>query len=322
MIHEPELETFETIPTTANEPNIIEPSGIRDRRISGISKAMGALKQLQSETRAIEVEFFEHVYQLEVDFQLKHDSVYQKRCEIINGSCAPTEIADFQPTDDEKSETSSPEDGAEKKQSGVPQFWLTVLRSSLPDIHENDKPILQHLTDVRAKNKPLNDLGFILEFHFAPNEFFQNAVLRKEYHYSSSENKMIHEIPLIRKSVGCAIEWKQGKKPVHCSWFDFLSSSKIISDSDADFMAYISGIQKDFEMGYFIKEHVIPKAVLYFTGEEKNCFSICNYNAGYWTPVSSSSSSSTSESSSEDDSASVLEAVHDQGEIPAEDVAT
>ncbi|KAG4075749.1 hypothetical protein HA402_003575 [Bradysia odoriphaga] len=276
---------------SATEPNIIEPRGIPDRRINQpLSKAIGALKQLQSETRAIEVEFFQHVYQLEIDFQKEHDLVYQKRCDIINGNCPPTEVTDVQ-LDAEKQQSNLPKDVAEDRQCGVPHFWLNVLRSSLPDVHENDMPILQHLTDVRVRNKPMSDLGFILEFHFAPNEFFENAVLWKDYYYTSSDNKMIHEIPLIRKSIGCEIKWKPGKAPTHSSWFDFLSSSKIISDSDEDFMAYITGIQKDFEMGYFIKEHVIPKAVLYFTGEEKNSFTICNYNAGYWTPASPSSES-------------------------------
>lgn len=264
---------------SANEPNIIEPTIVHDRRINPLSRSIRALHQLQNETRAIEVEYFEHVYQAEIDFQKKHDSVYQKRFEIVNGNC-PTKVTGVQPTTEEKQQNNSSKDGEEEeKRCGVPQFWLIVLKSSLPDIHENDIPILKHLIDVRVRNKPLSYFGFTLEFHFAPNEFFENEVLAKQYFYTTSHNKIIHEVPLIRKSVGCEIKWKEGKAPMYSSWFDFLSSSKIISDCDEDFMAFISGIQKDFEMGYFIKEHVVPKAVLYFTGEERNSFTISNYNA-------------------------------------------
>lgn len=307
------------------EPNVIGTKLPKSN--NPFSIAVRSLKQLQNETRAIEVEFFERVYELETVYQLRHEFVYQKRCDIVNGECIPAKTEghtfdDGAQSADEKNtqpQMNLPGDGV-VSQSGVPHFWLTVLTATLSEIHENDRPILEHLTDVRMKSKPLSDLGFILEFHFSPNEYFQNAVLSKEYFYTSSDNKMIHEIPLIRKSVGCEIKWKEGKAPTYASWFNFLESSKIISNSEEEFMSYITGIQKDFEMGYFIKEHVIPRAVLYYTGEEKNSFNIHNYTTGFWSSPSTISSTEDSVSS-EDELVNKSEGddVDEQKQIAAED---
>lgn len=276
-------------------------------------RSVRSLKQLLDETRAIEVEFFERVYELETEFQKKHQLVYQKRYEIINGDYVPTEADGVisekseSPSNDKKDCTNEKkllEASAVVPKSGVPFFWLNVLTTTIAEIHENDRPILEHLTDIREQNKPLSELGFILEFHFSPNEYFENAVLRKEYFYTSSDNKMVHEIPLIRKSVGSEIKWKDGKAPTYPSWFDFLESSKAITSAEEEFVSCITGIQKDFEMGYFIKEHVIPRAVLYFTGEDQNLFNVYNYNSEYRSSMSSLSSAS---SESDDSTSSELE---------------
>lgn len=290
MINEPECDT---------NPTSIEPNVIESKIVPKPSVAVRSLKQMLNETRAVEIEFFERVYELETEFQNRHELVYRKRCEIINGDYIPTEaegLSDNDPqyTDDQNKKDQSSIPGP---QAGVPNFWLSVLTAIFSDIHEDDRSILEHLTDVRGKNKPLSDLGFILEFYFTPNEYFDNAVLRKEYFYTSSDNKTIHEVPLIRKSVGCEIKWKDGKVPAYRSWFDFLSSSKVISNTEEEFMSYITGIQKDFEMGYFIKEHVIPRAVLYFTGEEKHVFNVGNYTTGFWSALPSTSSESLTEDS-------------------------
>lgn len=332
MIDEVAMPESVATPTT-NEPNVIQTKSPTIPKPNARSIAVRSLKQLQNETRTIEVEFFERVYQLETEFQKRHELVYQKRCDIVNGDYIPTEAEglicdndDVAHCTDQKS-TKSEIDLQETSDykvspSGVSHFWLNVLTATIAEIHENDRPILEHLTDVRSTNKPLSDLGFVLEFHFSPNEYFENAVLTKEYFYTSSDNKMIHEIPLIRQSVGSEIKWKNDKAPTYRSWFDFLASSKVISNSEEEFMSYISGIQKDFEMGYFIKEHVIPRAALYFTGEESIVFNIGNYNSGFW---SASMSSTSSESvASEDGSKSGSEnrtekGARDQREIVAED---
>lgn len=87
-------------------------------------------------------------------------------------------------------------------------FWLTAFKNVLmisEMIQPCDEPILQHLVDVRTvlleKDPMVSNIlsftyfkwiqkylttlvdfqGFILEFHFSPNDYFTNSVLTKEY---------------------------------------------------------------------------------------------------------------------------------------------
>ena len=53
----------------------------------------------------------------------------------------------------------------------------TVLNGTLEEI---DEPILKHLQDVTIE-LPETNTGFKINFHFEPNEFFENTVLTKEY---------------------------------------------------------------------------------------------------------------------------------------------
>lgn len=281
-----------------NEPNITKAGGTNEHNLYSLSLPIRALRKLQNETRAIQFEFFERIYELETEFQKKYDVIYKRRYEIINGDYVPTEtegnikdsnvpaFRDDKNTQDQVlSEANDP-----PSVSGVPLFWLHVLSSAFRDIHENDRPILEHLADIRVRNKSTSERGFILEFDFSPNEYFENSVLTKEYFYTSSDNKMVNEFPVIVKSVGCEIKWKDGKTATYRSWFEFLVTSKAICDSEDEIIAYISGTQKDFEMGYFMKEHVVPKAILYYTGEKNDLFFVPIYNPEYWSDGLSDSS--------------------------------
>lgn len=48
-------------------------------------------------------------------------------------------------------------------------------------IQEHDEPILKHLEDIKVAFLEQDPMGFTLEFHFSPNEFFSNTVLTKVY---------------------------------------------------------------------------------------------------------------------------------------------
>lgn len=64
--------------------------------------------------------------------------------------------------------------------------------------------------DVTYKNQTDPHLSFILEFHFSPNEFFRNTVLKKEYFLKcapESHNPYVFHGPVIVKSKGTEIEW-------------------------------------------------------------------------------------------------------------------
>ena len=67
---------------------------------------------------------------------------------------------------------------------GIPGFWLTAMKNcrSIADfIEDHDEPVLEFLTDITTAYE--GDLaGFRLDFHFAANPYFDNAVLSKVFH--------------------------------------------------------------------------------------------------------------------------------------------
>ena len=179
-----------------------------------VRKRIYALKNLQMGTIKLDAEFHASVYDLEQKFQGKHDEIYKKRTDIVSGN--------HQPTDDEcklpgfEMKFDQPAEGQEKC-IGIPNFWLTVMKNVnevRPMIQESDEEVLKHLIDVRAFSKPSPDLSFQLEFHFGPNEFFQNSVLTKTYLMKCCpdvDDPFSFEGPEIYKSIGCEIMWNSGK---------------------------------------------------------------------------------------------------------------
>jgi nucleosome assembly protein 1-like 1 len=135
--------------------------------------------------------------------------------------------------------------------------------------------------------------GFVLEFIFEPNDYFSNPVLTKEYFIRFSvddENPLGYEGPDITKCTGCTIDWKPGKNVTvrvvkkvqkhknrgtkrtvtqtvkNDSFFNFFDPPKVEDDEepDEDTEALLTA---DFEIGHYLRENIIPRAVLYFTGE-------------------------------------------------------
>jgi len=133
----------------------------------------------------------------------------------------------------------------------------------------------------------------LLEFIFEPNEHFTNTSLTKEYIYRFSvdeSNPLGYEGPEIIKCTGCSIDWQKGKnitvkqikkvqkhkgrgtkrtvtKTVQAdSFFNFFNPPQVNEEEepDEDMDAILAA---DFEIGHFIREHIVPRAVLYFTGD-------------------------------------------------------
>ncbi|XP_077478213.1 uncharacterized protein LOC144090536 isoform X2 [Stigmatopora argus] len=179
---------------------------------------------------------------------------------------------------------------------GIPDFWLTIFRNAdmLTDmIQEHDEPILKHLKDVQVKfSEAGKPMSFTLEFYFEPNCYFNNAVLTKVYKMKfepDTSEPFSFEGPEIVDCVGCMIDWHKGKdvtvktikkKQKHKgrgtvrtvtkqvpnpSFFNFFNPVKASPDGDEP--DDDSELTFDFEIGHFFRERIIPRAVLYFTGE-------------------------------------------------------
>uniref|UniRef100_A0A8C1R9M9 Nucleosome assembly protein 1-like 4b n=2 Tax=Cyprinus carpio TaxID=7962 RepID=A0A8C1R9M9_CYPCA len=189
------------------------------------------------------------------------------------------------------------EDANEEKPKGVPEFWLTIFRSvdMLSDmLQEHDEPILKHLQDIKVIfSGPDQPMSFTLEFHFEPNEYFTNTVLTKVYKMKSepdAEDPFSFEGPEIIDCDGCQIDWHKGKdvtvktikkKQKHKgrgtarvitkqvpndSFFNFFNPIKVSPDKELDEDSEYT-LATDFEIGHFFRERIVPRAVLYFTGE-------------------------------------------------------
>nr|CAB3264198.1 nucleosome assembly protein 1-like 1 [Phallusia mammillata] len=181
---------------------------------------------------------------------------------------------------------------------GIPEFWLTIFKnvSLLQDmVQEHDEPILVHLLDIRVLfSKPNEPMGFTLEFVFESNAYFSNNVLTKYYKLQSQPDEkdpFSFEGPEIVSCTGCKIDWVKGKnitvktikkKQKHKgrgtvrtvtkqvpndSFFNFFSPPEGQEDDvemDSDTEALLAS---DFEIGHLLRDRIVPRAVLYFTGE-------------------------------------------------------
>ncbi|XP_026687391.1 nucleosome assembly protein 1-like 1-B, partial [Diaphorina citri] len=182
--------------------------------------------------------------------------------ELINFSCILTgtyepndEECDW-PSDEEEDELSKElkekakvqEAGDQKKpdekksededKPGIPGFWLTVFHnvSMLSDmVQVYDEPILKHLLDVRV---------IILE-----------------------KDPMLHELivsPFVPSQGQIRIV---NKTEPNDSFFNFFNPPTVPEDPNAEIDEETQALlSSDFEIGHYIRERVIPRAVLYFTG--------------------------------------------------------
>ena len=193
-----------------------------------------------------------------------------------------------------------------KKEKGIANFWLETLQSfriTAELVQDIDEPVLAYLQDIRVKYLDKQPYGYMLEFHFGDNPYFTNKVLTKTYHLTTeidAKDPFSFEGPDLSKSEGCKIDWKEGKnitvklvkkklksknkkappkiitkEEEQETFFNFFKSpdqhsNKLalkkdsdIDEEDSDELLRIA----DFEIGQYFREKIVPKAVLYYSGE-------------------------------------------------------
>lgn len=117
-----------------------------------------ALKKLQIETMELDAVFHRQVYEMEKNFQEKHNKVFQKRLAIVLGTHEPSEgecqLSEQQMGVCEKIsqlKLTSADDDVDVK--GIPDFWLTVLKY-VPKVDvmvkDYDEPILKVRLTVKG----------------------------------------------------------------------------------------------------------------------------------------------------------------------------
>lgn len=193
------------------------------------------------------------------------------------------------------------DESGEPKQAdvkGVPDFWLTAMKNVellAEMIQPHDEPVLKHLSDIRVKLFSGEEHGFELTFHFTPNDWFTNETLTKTYYLRmgpTRDQPWSYEGPEIVRSKGCDIYWRKGKnvtvklvkkvqkhksggqkrtvtKTVETdSFFNFFNPpSQSVDELDENDEDVENILQADFEIGHFMRDRFVPRAVLYFTGD-------------------------------------------------------
>jgi len=156
--------------------------------------------------------------------------------------------------------------------------------------------VLENLTDITVRLHE-DGSGFTLIFNFQENPYFSNQVLTKDYTWRSDPdpaNPLTYEGPQIVNCKGCTVDWKEGmdvtkkkmkvktiagKKgkadsPVKVitkeakveSFFNFFNPPTAKDGEEVE-PEMNDLLHIDYEVGSAIKEKIIPRAVLYFTGE-------------------------------------------------------
>ncbi|KAF9804304.1 hypothetical protein SFRURICE_011919 [Spodoptera frugiperda] len=257
-----------------------------------VRRRIRALRTLQKEFVDIEAKFYSEVHALECKYEKLYKPLFEKRASVVNGG--------YEPTDEEclicVSKPCRPPMDPNVK--GIPDFWYTIFKnvSMLCEMmQEHDEPILKCLQDIKVQMHE-DPIGFTLEFHFAPNDYFTNTILTKEYSMKckpDDENPLEFEGPEIYScKYGCEINWKKGKnvtvktikkkqkhksrgsvrtvtKSVQAdSFFNFFSPPTMPDDPNSTLASDIQALlTADFEIGHYIRERVVSRAVLLYTGE-------------------------------------------------------
>ncbi|KAL4769199.1 hypothetical protein BDW60DRAFT_195653 [Aspergillus nidulans var. acristatus] len=153
-----------------------------------------ALQSIQQDKTVLDAKLQREIRALEKTYWVNYAPLFQRRFDIITGHLDPSQ--------DRSGKVNGP--------PGIPDFWLTAMNNH-PDIsmriEEADEPVLKFLTDIRVEYG--EDFDFSLVFHFAPNEYFSNLMLRVKFFY---QKNFTGEWPDPLKVVGDRIDWRPGKR--------------------------------------------------------------------------------------------------------------
>ena len=257
------------------------------------------LKELHEQRETVLEEYLEDRAALEQKYQSLFAPLYEKRKEIINGTMDNEISADsaknVDSLDGNITDTGRIDDKGLDDAVGIPQFWVCAMghmEAIAESIAEEDVDCLEYLTDIKCLDD-VDGNGFTLEFHFGPNQYFQNSVLTKRYEVP---NLLLADEPILKNVEGCDILWfpkkclthrevikKQRGKGKHAgqirnlkkqerrdSFFHFflppkMPSMESMDEEEADRLEEL--FDGDYDIAQAFRSHIIPNAVRWFTGQ-------------------------------------------------------
>ncbi|XP_062013025.1 nucleosome assembly protein 1;2-like [Rosa rugosa] len=208
------------------------------------------LMEIQEVHDRLKAEFYKERGALEDKYEKSYEPLYEQQYNITNGVIIDCESAT-----------------ANQEEKGVPNFWLFAFRGNdvLNDmIMDHDERVLKHLENVKWVRTD-NLRGFKLEFYFRPNPFFKNSILTMTYHMIDDDDSIIEKV------IGTEIQWHSK----NCLEKDMTQHSRsffnIFSPTEVHDKYKDLGLKYEMEQNYFIgltiRDEIIPRAILWFTGE-------------------------------------------------------
>jgi len=274
-------------------------SGLMESLPASVKRRVKALKKMQLEQVTLEAQYQQELNLLDLKYDALKKPVFAKRSTIISGGYEPTEEeCDYADEEDEDEEPITEVEEGEDDIKGIPQFWLQAFQNC-PVIEEaiedHDVEVLRSLTDVHIDYSS-DGKSFQIVFDFEENEFFTDASLSKTYHINlePAEGDLIFDGPSYASSDGCTINWNKDMDVTHKvtkktqrkkkgpaagktrtvtrvdpqpSFFRFFDPPKQPEDDEEMEEEHEAALFQDYEMADFLKDKVVPRAVLWFTGE-------------------------------------------------------
>ena len=238
------------------------------------------LKDLDKERDGQLAEYMKERAALECKYQSMYSKLYTERKAIIQG---------------DKDAAAEQEQESPTRVKGIPQFWVCAiahLETIQALLSEDDVYCLESLQDVNCEDDE-DGKAFTLTFYFEANPYFENEKLTKRYEVP---NLLMGDEPILKNIVGSEIKWKENKSLTHATvvkkqrgkgkqagqvrsvtkqerkesffhWFEPPQMPSLEDMNEEEAANLEAFFDMDYEIAQAFRTQIIPKAVLWFTGE-------------------------------------------------------
>jgi len=252
------------------------------------------LKDLNEERESIMATYLEERAALEKKYQDLCKPLYEERAAIVAGEKDDEIAKEVQANTGAHPDAAQP-DTSEPAVKGIPQFWVASMTNYDEvgeALSEHDIDCLEKLENVTCVDDD-DGMGFTLRFHFAPNDYFHDTILTKQY---KVPNLLLSDEPILKNVSGCKIQWKKDKsltfhdvkkkqrgkgknagqvrtvskseqRESFFHWFDPAEMPPMNELDEEEAERLEETFDADYEIAQAFRCHVIPRAVLWFSGE-------------------------------------------------------
>ncbi|CAI6365867.1 unnamed protein product [Macrosiphum euphorbiae] len=186
-----------------------------------VKKRVRALKKLILAQHEIGLRFNAEVHLLKLKYEKVYEPYINKQTDIIQGNYEPTK-GEYSSSDEDDEPVKiglESKEASRQEPKGIPDFWLNYIKNSYKFkffILPHDEKIFRHLSDIRC-NRSEEYIGYTIEFHFTPNEWFTNNVLTLKFEEYPPDDIFDSvkwygiDYAFEYKLTGCEINWNEGK---------------------------------------------------------------------------------------------------------------